>query len=77
MIYIKRIFCVFIWMIIYQIYVISTFILFLFMPFVLFVKFLTTGEFEKHCDKWLDYSDILEEFFIITCGENLTKKILK
>jgi len=46
------------------------------MPFVLIVKFLTTGEFTKHSDKLLDYPEILEEFFI-TCGENLTKKILK
>lgn len=77
MIYIKRLFCVFIWAAIYPISMISIFLLFLFMPFVLIVKFLTTGEFTKHLDKQLDYLEILEEFFIITCGENLTKKILK
>ena len=77
MIYIKRLFCVFIWAAIYPISMISIFLLFYFMPFVLLVKFLTTGEFTKHFDKWLDYLEILEEFFIITCGENLTKKILK
>lgn len=77
MIYIKRLFCVFIWAVIYPISMISIFLLFLFMPFVLFVKFLTTGEFTKHLDKCLDYTEILEGFFITTCGENLTKKILK
>jgi hypothetical protein len=56
---------------------ISIVLFYLFLPFVLIVKFLTTGEVTKHLDKWLDYFEILEEFFIITCGENLTKKILK
>lgn len=77
MIYLKRLFCIFIWVVIYPIAMISIFLFYLFLPFVLIVKFLTTGEFTKHLDKWLDYFEILEEFFIITCGENLTKKILK
>ena len=77
MIYLKRLLCVFIWATIYPFAMISIILFFFFMPFVLIVKFLTTGEVTKHLDKLLDYVEILEEFFIITYGENLTKKILK
>ena len=77
MIYLKRLLCVFIWVAIYPIATISIILFFLFIPFILITKFLTTGEFTKHLDKSLDYVEILEEFFIITCGENLTEKILK
>lgn len=77
MIYLKRILCVFIWVIIYPIVMISLFLMFFFMPFVILIQFLATGDFNRHSDKYLDYIDIVEEFFFITCGENLTKKILK
>ena len=77
MIYVKRLFCIFIWAAIYFIGAISLFLMFFFMPFMLIVKFLITGEFTKHLDKWLDHIEILEEFFLITCGDNLTEKILK